>query len=79
MVSEMLLEYVESWCNLYTMLFHRIMLHEEKDMSVRTIRFLSASHASNKKFVLTLIPLDAGLLLLVANKPRSEISIIGTV
>lgn len=75
----MLLEYVESQCNLYTMLFHRIMLHKEKDMSVCTIRFLSASHIPNKKIVLTLIPLDAGLLLLLANKPRSEILIIGTV
>jgi len=68
----MLLEYVESKCNLYTTLFHRILLCEQKDTSVCTMTFLSASHISNKKVVLTLIPLDAGLLLLGANKPRSE-------
>lgn len=74
-----MLKYIESQCNLYTMLFHRILLHEEKGTSVCTIRFSSASHVSNKNVILALIPLDAGLLLLVANKPRSEISVIGTV
>lgn len=60
------------------MLFHRIMLHEEKDMLVCTVRFLSARQISKKRVDLSPFPLDAGLLLLVANKPRSEISIIGT-
>lgn len=77
MASEMLLQYIESQCNLYTMFFLRIMLHKEKGMPLCTVRFLSASRMSGK-VSLTLVPLDAGLLL-VANKWRSEIAIIGYV
>lgn len=47
-------------------------------MLICTIRFLSARQLSKKRVDLTPFPLDVGLLLLVANKPRSEISIIDT-